>query len=87
VIISFDRRFIFVHLHKTAGDSVTKGLMPHVGKNTVVVSNDLQALRDGLRRRRLRRYYKMPKHSTAAEIRSVLDGDLWNGFYKFAFVP
>jgi hypothetical protein len=86
VIISFDRRFIFVHIAKTAGDSVTNSVMANVGKNAVVVSNDFQAWRDGLRRRHYRHLYKLAKHSTAAEIRSALGDDVWNGFYKFSFV-
>jgi hypothetical protein len=86
VIISFDRRFIFVHLAKTAGDSITTALMPYAGKNSVVVSNDFQARRDGLRRSRYRQLYKLAKHSTADEIRSAVGDEVWNGSYKFAFV-
>jgi Sulfotransferase family len=86
VIISFDRKFVFVHIAKTAGDSVTKGLVPHLGKHSVVVSNDFQALRDGLLRPRYRSLYKLAKHSTATEIREALSPETWSNFYKFAFV-
>jgi hypothetical protein len=86
MIISFDRRFIFVHIAKTAGDSVTNSLVPHAGKNSVVVSNDFQAWRDGLRRPRYRHWYKLTKHTGAQEIRSTLSDDEWSGFYKFSFV-
>lgn len=87
MIISFDRRFIFVHIAKTAGDSVTYALSPYAGKNSVVVHNDFQARRDRLRRRRYRNLYQLPKHSPATEIRSILgEMDSWDGFFKFSFV-
>ena len=86
MIISFDRKFVFVHIAKTAGDSVTKVLVPHLGTDSVVVSNDFQAWRDRLLRPRYRPFYRLAKHSTADEIRAALTADAWDGFYKFAFV-
>ena len=86
MIISFDRKFAFVHIAKTAGDSVTKVLVPHLGTDSVVVSNDFQARRDGLLRPRYRSLYKLAKHSTADEIRAALGSHTWDSFYKFAFV-
>ena len=86
MIISFDRKFVFVHIAKTAGDSVTKVLVPHLGTDSVVVSNDFQARRDRLLRPRHRSLYQLAKHSTADEIRAALTPDTWNSFYTFAFV-
>lgn len=86
MIISFDRKFAFVHLAKTAGDSVTEALAPHAGKDSFRISNDFQAWRDSIIRYRYHRFYKLHKHSTASEIKSAVGSEVWDGLYTFAFV-
>jgi hypothetical protein len=83
MIISPSRKFIFCHLHKTAGESITEALEPHLAWNDLVLGttplgvkiNDPYLKRFGL-----------DKHSAADRVRSVVGDDIWNSYYKFTFV-
>lgn len=86
MIISNSRKFIFIHIRKTAGESVTATLEPHLRRGDF--------LPDGDPRRRVARsirlgsppYPSLTKHSSAAEVRREIPPDLWNDYYKFAIV-
>lgn len=86
MIISTSRRFIFVHTMKTAGDSITQDLAPWLAKGDFMVSNDFQAWRQRMARRTDPRLHGLVKHSTASDIRAVVDDETWSASYKFAFV-
>lgn len=85
MIISKSRKFIFVHLHKCAGTSVTVALQPFLSMDDLVVgrpgftgklvSNDLMPLSISLR-----------KHSSAEDISVAVGDAIWRSYFKFAFV-
>ncbi len=39
MIISHSRKFIYVHLHKTAGEAITAALGPHLGPADILRDN------------------------------------------------
>jgi len=83
MIVSNSRRFIFVHVPKAAGTSVTHELSRFTTFRDVEVGGtpygetlqNLYSARFGLR-----------KHSTGAEIRDKAGPEVWRGFFVFGFV-
>lgn len=82
MIVNNSRRFIFVHVPKTAGTSATRALSRFTTFRDLEIGGsrygeklqDLYASRFDLR-----------KHSTAREIREKAGPEVWRGFFVFAF--
>lgn len=83
MIINNSRRFIFVHVPKAAGTSLTRELARFTTFRDVEVGGtgygeklqDMYAARFDLR-----------KHSTAQAIRAKAGPEVWRGYFVFAFV-
>ncbi len=86
MIISHRHRFIFVHIHKTAGESVTAALEPALGPDDIVLKSDFDVWLKTLGRPAYRELQGLHKHSTARAARTRLPKDVWDEYYKFAFV-
>ena len=82
-MISFQKRFLFVHIPKTAGNSIQSVLRDYSEDQLVALRKEQDGVeRFGLRNPR----YKIKKHSTLAEYRAALgEGDFGN-LYKFTCV-
>jgi hypothetical protein len=50
MIISHSRRFVFVHIHETAGESVTEALAPHLKRRDLAAPEDRALLATIFRR-------------------------------------
>ncbi len=81
MIISNAHRFIFIHINKTAGTSVTEALAPHLAWNDIVLGGTPigRALDQPFHER-----FGLYKHSTAREIRAVVGGPVWKSYLSFA---
>ena len=83
MILNHQHRFIFIHVPKTAGTTVTRELSALTTFRDIELGGtkygeslqDLFAARFGLR-----------KHSTAAQIKAKCPGQIWRNFFIFAFV-
>jgi Sulfotransferase family len=93
MIISHRYRFVFVHIHKTGGESVTGALEPFLGPSDILVTDNdtlvtdnravaTNALAMGIRTPNC----TLVKHSSADEIRCSLGDDLWTEYKKFTIV-
>ena len=81
--ISQSRRFIFIHIVKAAGESVTE-LFDESGR-----WNDLPIGGTQFGEAVNRHYQKRHgfyKHSTSQEVRSVVGEQVWNDYFTFTFV-
>jgi hypothetical protein len=87
MIISYQSNFIFVHLHKTGGDSIAAALAPQLGREDFILTNDFkdwaQRIRSGSRTAALQ---SLRKHSTAMDIQRVVPAIQWAESFKFGFV-
>jgi hypothetical protein len=82
-MISFQKRFLFVHIPKTAGNSIQSVLRDYSEDELVALRRE----QDGIERFGLRNpKYKIKKHSTLAEYRAALGGTQFGELYKFACV-
>jgi hypothetical protein len=82
-MISFQKRFLFVHIPKTAGNSI-QTILRNYSEDEIVA---LRAEQDGIERFGLRNPdYKVKKHSTLAEYRTALGEARFRDLYKFTCV-
>jgi Sulfotransferase family len=82
-MISFQKRFLFVHIPKTAGNSI-QTILRHYSEDEIVA---LRADQDGIERFGIRNpNYKIKKHSTLAEYRAALGEARFRDLYKFTCV-
>jgi len=82
-MISFQKRFLFVHIPKTAGNSI-QTILRHYSEDEIVA---LRADQDGIERFGLRNpNYKIKKHSTLTEYRAALGEERFRDLYKFTCV-
>ena len=82
-MISFQKRFLFVHIPKTAGNSIQSILRDYSEDELVALRGE----QDGIERFGLRNpKYKIKKHSTLAEYRAVLRDEQFRSLYKFTCV-
>jgi hypothetical protein len=82
-MISFQKGFLFVHIPKTAGNSI-QTILHHYSEDEIVA---LRAEQDGIERFGLRNpNYKIKKHSTLAEYRAALGEARFRDLYKFTCV-
>jgi Sulfotransferase family len=82
-MISLQKGFLFVHIPKTAGNSIQTILAPYSEDEIVAVRGH----QDGIERFGLRNpNYKLKKHSTLAEYRATLGEEQFRSFYKFTCV-
>src|ERR1044072_8708387 len=82
-MISFQKRFLFVHIPKTAGNSIQSVLRDYSEDELVALRGE----QDGVERFGLRNpKYKVKKHSTLAEDRAALGDAEFGGLHKFICV-
>ncbi|PSF39496.1 hypothetical protein C7H19_01530 [Aphanothece hegewaldii CCALA 016] len=83
MIISHKYKFIFIHIHKCAGTSVTQALDPHLGENDIVLGGTKEG------EKLSEEYLKTKglfKHSKASDAKIILGDEIWNNYFKFAII-
>jgi hypothetical protein len=82
-MISLQKRFLFVHIPKTAGNSIQSALRDYSEDQLVALREE----QDGIERFGLRNpNYKIKKHSTLGEYRDALGNEQFRNLYKFTCV-
>jgi hypothetical protein len=83
MIISQSRRFVFVHVPKSAGTSITRLL----AKLTTYRDLEVGGTPMGEAMQRFcKKRFGLSKHASAAEIRAVMGEADWQAFFRFAIV-
>lgn len=82
-MISFQKRFLFVHIPKTAGNSIQSVLRDYSEDQLVALRKEQDGVeRFGLRNPR----YKIKKHSKLSEYHDALGDEQFRSLYKFTCV-
>jgi hypothetical protein len=82
-MISIQKRFLFVHIPKTAGNSIQSALRDYSEDQLVALRKE----QDGIERFGLRNQnYNIKKHSTLREYRDAIGGEQFRSLYKFTCV-
>lgn len=83
MIISHSRKFIFVHIEKNAGTSITRYLDKYLIYRDIVLGctefgESVQPF--------FKKKFQLYKHSHADRIRAVTGDDVWQNYFSFSFV-
>ena len=83
MLLSYDHRFIFIHNYRVAGTSIRKSLEKYVKRpllrrifKEMGVGNNLSH----------HKWKTFPAHIKASDLRKRLPAEIYDSFYKFAFV-
>jgi len=83
MIISNSQKYVFIHINKSAGTSVTLALAEQLAWNDLAIGVSPML---GKVEARYSEKYGLHKHCTALEARRALGEALWDDFYTFSFV-
>lgn len=86
MLISYSHQFIFVHVYKVAGTSVRHSLSPYARDPERYLPSRLFKRLSGHRVLPQRGLVALTTHSSARKIKQALPLDVFEQFYKFAFV-
>lgn len=83
MIISHSKKFIFIHIQKNAGTSITRYLDKHLTYRDIVVGGtefgeNIQPF--------FRKKYHINKHSYSKKIKALTGDEVWNDYFSFSFV-
>jgi len=83
MIISHSKKFIFVHIQKTAGTTITIYLDQYLSyKDLVIGSTEFGEKIQPLYRKR----FNLHKHSYAQNIKNITGDQTWNDYFTFSLV-
>src|SRR3954469_23904584 len=83
--LSYTHRYIFIHVYRTGGQSVSKALEPYSAASRGRLARVPILRRAGLARLHALRHHKYGDIS-ARELRAALPAEQFDSFFKFAFV-
>ncbi len=83
MIISHSKKFIFVHIQKNAGTTITIYLDKYLNYQDMVIGatefgEKIQPF--------FKKKYNLQKHSHAKRIKAVTGDEVWNNYFSFSFV-
>ena len=84
MLISYSHKFLFVHIYKTAGNSVARALEPYAYRPGSWRLSNLPTWLTTPHQHLLKE--KPPKHASAADLRALIPEPIFKELFKFTFV-
>ena len=83
MIISHSQKFIFIHIQKNAGTSITRYLDKYLTYQDVILGCTKfgEAINPFYKQK-----YQLHKHSYAIKVRNIAGNDVWKEYFTFSFV-
>jgi hypothetical protein len=82
-MLSIKKKFIFIHVPKTGGNSIQNTLKYYSEDEIVILAKH----HDGIERFEVRNsQYNTTKHSSLSHYKSILDADIYRSLYKFCTI-
>lgn len=85
MLISRSSKFIFVHIYKNAGTSITSALLPYANNKLENIANKILS-KYGIRSFDPLRYDDFNGHLTASQLISKISRKSFDSYFSFAFV-
>ena len=84
MLVSYHKKFLFVHIFKTAGTSITDSFARFCYRPGSSRPSNWMALLST----NWKKIHRVPikKHATALQIQAAMDREIFNSFFKFSFV-
>lgn len=82
-MIAVEKKFLFIHVPKTGGNSIQSMLHPYADDEMIVTS----VYQDGVERFNVKNpHYGTTKHAVLAEYKKVMAPELYDSLFKFAVI-
>jgi len=86
MIVSHRHRYVFVHIPKTGGTSLTLALEARVGRDDIILSDTPKGRNRRRRVRDVKARGRLWKHSTLADIEGLVPAEMLAGYLVFTMV-
>ena len=88
MIVSHKHKFIFFKSRKTAGSSIQVALAKHCGDDDIITGQYRDGIDDNSHSTGLNmdKFWTNHPHPTIAETKQFLGDEIWNTYFKFAFI-
>lgn len=83
MILSNKHKLIFIHLHKTAGQSISAALENYLGWNDIIIGGT--KFGDDMERVYGKRF-RIFKHSSASTVRKLVGEEIWSAYSTFSII-
>jgi hypothetical protein len=81
MLILNSRKVIYIHIHKTGGETIERSLAQLCAWNDIFLDQDHPGMSQDFQQ-----LFGLNKHSSALDVANVLGAEVWNGYFRWSTV-